>query len=1043
MNQWNVLAACVLSSVATVALGATHNWTGEGGDHLFSTPENWADGLSPDTWAASDNAVLFYSSAETVISNDVEGLVLSYLTVTNKTSASTAATLAGKPLSLTRNSGSSGYTKDPYALKNFCPLSVRLPLAFSVATYQHVWSLAAISFYEPVTFAGTTLFLVGGKPVNFYETVTSATGAFQSFSGDHTYYHKAIDVAGVYSGSDGSACVHLMAASNRIGKVWSSYYARITAEKPYAFSTNTVLTYNSDYPSYGASGDYNRRLEIQGDEIADRVTGTANPKDGLIIYRGQIVATTTSTLTLCGTADAEAWIRLTGSLTVAWDPVGDFRQTFNDYAHTMTGELIVKGGTFASGGTNTFAKASRLRIAEGARFAVTNSDYSAATNPFPNRIPAYLDGTIEVPAGVTVTLGAVRRNGRYIPNGTYQRTGGTAPDAAGVDWIEGDGLVSVLDEAVNYWCGPTSGNWRDGANWTFGIAPTASSSAVIDAAGADFVVTLAEGDELPAKLRLEGVNVKLLAPENTSFLYDGASKTAAWQLKDGAVLRLEGEDVTLTNFVGTFTIESSVAATSKVEIASGRFCFAPKSGTSNPITLKTGGAIDACGGLFKSPGNTKATVALRGGKILASGAGKVDYMGDGKPVNRLTGSGEAIFSGKSSYSWNNTGINEQIYPDAAGGSLYVSFRDYAKMAVSANGLDIGSKDTVTVLEFASETNHTMCGYCVIVGGSGTGYAELRLAAGTLPVGGGRGISVGLGTGSLTSPVDGRLVVLGGTLEDQGSNGGWSDQGRQNGLLIGYAAGATSTQGRLVKGSALVSGGTVKVLYGVTLVGTGHAVGRYVQTGGTLKHDGTTEVFGVGQGGGEGWFVQSNGTVTVAGPAYVGGFWTNILTMAEKTTWSVKDRHDAEGTLVFAGGTATFKKHLVLGADGRGTLVRAGAAGTFKVTGNLVLSNTVENAASGGTLKFVYDETDGVAPLAVSGKLVIRPGARIEVDLGDYATQKSYKAKRYLVQPTGGVEGDFSSVARSVVGARAGEAVIKVDANGVYAHVPRGVLILVR
>ena len=96
MKQWNVLAACVLSSVATVALGATHNWTGEGGDHLFSTPENWADQTSPDTWAAGDNAVLFFSSAETVISNDVEGLVLSHLTVTNKTSASTSATLAGK-----------------------------------------------------------------------------------------------------------------------------------------------------------------------------------------------------------------------------------------------------------------------------------------------------------------------------------------------------------------------------------------------------------------------------------------------------------------------------------------------------------------------------------------------------------------------------------------------------------------------------------------------------------------------------------------------------------------------------------------------------------------------------------------------------------------------------------------------------------------------------------------------------------------------------------------------------------------------------------
>ena len=135
MRQWNVLAACVLSSVATVALGATHNWTGEGGDHLFSTPENWADGLSPDTWAASDNAVLVYSSAETVISNDVEGLVLSHLTVTNKTSASTAATTESETQSADAGAGCMAAAD---ASRNACSLDFIIArISFLVIIYKY------------------------------------------------------------------------------------------------------------------------------------------------------------------------------------------------------------------------------------------------------------------------------------------------------------------------------------------------------------------------------------------------------------------------------------------------------------------------------------------------------------------------------------------------------------------------------------------------------------------------------------------------------------------------------------------------------------------------------------------------------------------------------------------------------------------------------------------------------------------------------------------------------------------------------------------
>ncbi len=85
-------------------------------------------------------------------------------------------------------------------------------------------------------------------------------------------------------------------------------------------------------------------------------------------------------------------------------------------------------------------------------------------------------------------------------------------------------------------------------------------------------------------------------------VYDGTGKTSSCQLKDGAVIRVDGADLMLTNFVGNFVVESSVAATSKIEVASGRFCYAPKKDQNYPLLLKQGGAVDACGGLFQAPG---------------------------------------------------------------------------------------------------------------------------------------------------------------------------------------------------------------------------------------------------------------------------------------------------------------------------------------------------------------------------------------------------------------------------------------------------------
>ena len=899
-------------------------------------------------------------------------------------------------------------------------------------------------FYGGLTLTGANFYFYGGKDIYFYDNpVVGRNTVFQSGGKNMTcYFYAPLKVKKFIFGIHGCSGY---GSFRSVGNEWEQsvvqYYGGAFAWVENAFPTNMVFEWYKDY-DYVADNHY--IYDIYADQLVDRIS-QPEPfvKDGVILGGAHIRArnsTTESTLTLRGTDDAVAHCRLVNKLSLVWDPVGDFTQTLADRDHPTTGKLTVKGGTLASAGTNRFANVTHLTIHDGATFAVVASSLNAAANPFAGNTELNISGTgkVSVPSGVTVTFANTLVDGMLMSVDVYQAMDGTDASAKKVAWVTGAGLVQVLTCNGTSWTKDGTGAWGDPDNWSHGLPSEHPSGIVyLTKEGAPYTAEMAAGDAWPQNMILRGAGSRLCVKGDV--FYDGTGKTTDCQVKDGAVIRVDGADLMLTNFVGTFTVESSVAATSKIEVASGRFCYAPKQ--NYPLFLKKGGAVDACGGLFQAPGNKYLTVDVHGGTILASGDGAVSYAGDGTSASsilQLTGS--AIFSGSSTLSWGGVpGLN--IYPKSAGETLYLTFRDHARQATGADGYVIGTSDNITIVEYASDATHQRFGYRVRVRGGGKGYGELRLSDGVVSAGG-RGLDVGEASGELTTSIDGRLVISGGTFDDEGSNGDWSDQNKQNGFTVGYAANATCTLGRIVNGTATISGGTFNVKKGVTLVGTGYAVGRYVQTGGTLNHNNASQVFGVGQAGGEGWFVQSNGTLTVSGPAYIGGFWTNILTKAEKSPWPTT-LHDAEGTLVFAGGTASFKKGLVLGADGRGTLVREGSAGTFTVTGDLVLSNTVENAASGGTLRFVYAGADGIAPLAISGKLVIRGGAKIEVDLGDYGTQQAHKSKRYLVRAAGGIEGDLDDVDITITGSAARGTTVRADAEGIYARVPKGLTISVK
>ncbi len=1013
-------------------------WIGSPGGK-WSDASNWENGIRPEP-GFKDMLTFDLADGDIDCENDIEGLVITRLVTVNGT-ADRTFTLRGKGLTITEGDRSS-LTSGSFVGSSKVYCSAPLTLTGDDATIDSVNGISY--FYGGLTLTGANFYFYGGKDIYFYDNpVVGRNTVFQSGGKNMTcYFYAPLKVKKFFVGIKNCAGHgSFYCTGNEWEQIVGYYYGTPTARVENAFPTNMVFEWHKDYDYFNVDG---YKYDIYADQIADRISQPEPfAKDGVILGGVQIRALsspTERTLTLRGTDNALAYCKFVNKLSLVWDPVGAFTQTLADRDHPTTGTLTVKGGTLASAGTNRFANVTCLKVYDGATFAVVASSLNAAVNPFVGDTELDIRGTgkVSVPSGVTMTFANTLVRGVLQATGTYQALDGTDASAEKVDWVTGAGLVQVTCNGTS-WTADGTGAWGNPDNWSNGLPSEHPSGVVyLTKEGASYTAEMAATDAWPQHMILRGAGAKLCVKGDV--VYDGTGKTSDCQVKDGAVIRVDGADLMLTNFVGTFVVESSVAATSKIEVASGRFCYAPKKNQNYPLLLKQGGAVDACGGLFQAPGSTYRTVDMQGGAFLASGDGAVTYAGDGKSASYILQTGTAIFSGNSSFSWGGEpGV--YMYPKEAEETLYVSFRDHAQQTSRADGYLIGTSDRITIVEFASDATHAKFGNRVRVRGGGSGYGELRLSNGVVSTGG-RGIDVGDADGTLTTSIDGRLIISGGTFDDDGSNGAWSDQNKQNGFTVGYAANATCTLGRIVKGTVLMSGGTFNVKNGVTLVGTGYAVGRYVQTGGTLNHKNASQVFGVGQAGGEGWFVQSNGTLTVSGPAYIGGFWTNILTKADKSPWPTT-LHDAEGTMVFAGGTASFKKGLVLGADGRGTLVREGSAGTFTVTGDLVLSNTVENAASGGTLRFVYAGADGIAPLAVSGKLVIRGGAKIEVDLGDYGTQPAHKSKRYLVTPTGGIEGDLDDVDITITGSAARGSKVKVDAGGIYASVPSGLIIIVK
>lgn len=1053
--------SCAVVLVSFNAMAATCTWIAEDGD--WSVPENWKEGAKP----GPDDYVVFPSSGSRTINVDIEGGVRIGRIQSDNVGGTGTNTLIGATISL------SGQV----ATIIRAPFEINTPLSLTYSGEQILQSSASVTFSAPITIAATV------SAVHFRNVQNLDDGGPFRFNSTVSGSHATINCqSGIIIGEGANFEVARLRSSLEYTEKSVDIYAAGMALPCYQIGRGTTRIYSANAMPKAVirPGWYLETLRmgsgslyIRHDQTFDRfddndsgkgiVAWDANKSAHYIVQEEREIA-----ITLNGTADGNSPICLYGTTSVIWNPTNDFTQSFSNRTHTMTGTLTVNRGAIKMVGTTSFAKVPTITVADGASFinestvaeslkglkTLTlgeNARFSigeAAATPIAglNRVTLGLGAKLALPEGCVLAAALLTVDGSYPVPGTYTGAAG-APGATQVDWIEGAGTVSVINSNTTSWKAATSGDWNDAANWTAGV-PTADTVVSIAARGADYTVDLTDDAVWPADLTLEKPNATLRAGSGVDLVYDQPSKSSRVVIGNGAKFQVNGGSVAFTNFYGTFTVEGTAAATSSIEVVSGTFLFGAKD-TNSRMNVKPGSEIRPKGGTFVNLYRGVDSMNFTGGRIAASsGSYKVRRIADIGYGIFYYNAGDHVFGGTSAQTSTSTYDFDMIMDPQVGTTASLTFRGQAGLNGSWSRVRLGNAGGgCAILNLESEATHNRFAYLMQIG-SNLGYGEMNMSAGMLPVGN-RGLEIGSSVSKCIGGVKGVFNFSGGTVVyDNTDLPGWSDTGRPLGFSVGYGGMTTATSGQPFVGTFNFSDGTFNNGCGHTLVGLGYAKGTWKQTGGTYKNLYSGANFGrgmIGGFGGEGCLEMSGGTFDFKSDMYVGGAGTDVLVKGDAFAAQGLPvaRHDAKGTFKFSNGTVVFRSNLVLGADGRGTLERDGAEGSFSVEGNLVLSNTVENAASGATLKFVYDDADGVKPIDVAGKLVIRDGAKIEVDLGDYGTGEAYRSKRYLVKPAGGVEGDFASVAVSVTGAREKDAGVRCDASGVYASIPRGAMIVVR
>ena len=1087
----------MVAAAVFAASADTLTWTGVGGNALWSNANNWLSAATaqPAVPQSGDSVVIDIGETAATVNNDIENLSLAKFTALGKNDV--VLTLDGNPIGISgivEESTLKGSKKANVVVwTNSCSLLLNTGISLSGGNGTFYFGGYSTVVHGDIGVASGCALKIRGRPyavsygpengrddlvndnpiVEFHGDI-GGDGADlyldlgANGSSSSAYYYGNVNCSRLYLDYDSKGHYsYFMKPGNQVGAIVFVMFAGRYFETDDALTEDTVIDF-SDTDSWaetraGKSHPSGLRFKSGSHQILNRLAGT----DLSVSYhfKAQYIFASSSskpeaptadscTLDLKGTADAVAYVCLCDAVSVIWDPQGNYTQDFRNRIHPTSGSIWVKGGTVRTSGTNSFQNLSgvlvgsgatleiastnnvafpaciRMVMEENARLRVADADSTAFTAGGTSLTLAS-GAKIEMAAGATMNVGRLFYDGQEVAAGTYT----TAP------WKDGaDGSVVVAGEmganpGTDYIWGGATGDWNVPANWLYGAVPGAADTAILDAFGQSFTASFdGANDTLPKKIQISGGN----------------------------------------NFLATLALanEVTVASTTVTVSPCGRISVpsdATLVNTNGTMSVQEGGEVVVSGsGRLNTGGWSNHFVANNGGgKLLFTDNAvlRADYHNSAK---LLFGKGDTIFSGSSKLSfekYSDKTFSYYVTPNSKGGAgvARLVFSDSSKVEFDSGNGDTFKvayySDTVYgtgVVEFVSNASYAPAvnGYVAWP----TGHGTMLVGAGRVTFSG-RGLWVGCagagqyGKSKLSGGV-GYLTVTGGVLNLTGSTG--VNEGTLRGLRIGDGMGfgiqndgSTNVVAYTPwQGYYLQTGGatTNKCM---TCVGGERAIGSFRQTGGIFRNTGSSFPFMTGIRGGKGEVHFDGGEATIAGDVYAGGVFTNAIPHTVKngvfTEWHLwrfgwyTDVHGGTGLFSVSNGTVELKKNLNLGYDGTGIVERVGSGGSFAVTGNVMMSNTVE-IASASILRFVLD-ADGIKPIQVGGAVTATPGSRIEVDISAYAGKKG----RHSLLTAASIDGSFedAEITSAEGGPKVAGAKVFVGQNEICLTIPTGTVVLFR
>ena len=540
---------------------------------------------------------------------------------------------------------------------------------------------------------------------------------------------------------------------------------------------------------------------------------------------------------------------------------------------------------------------------------------------------------------------------------------------------------------------------------------------------------------------------KVIVGEGGSIKYSATSvldvNTPVLTVNGGAELEISnGGLVDFTDFAGLVKIEGTADSPAKVTIDDGtlRLTASRYSGMSLLGSLQLGdySILEVKGdGVFQTA-EQAGTSSPR--FAIFSGKGGAAYfkdnatlrMGDVFQSSVLLSKGYYEFSGNSVLDFvtgatraGSSGLMIGCRGDA-GDTVEVVLKDHARTA-NNNAYNIPgmvrlanpSVGTWSTLRYDSDQARTLGMICLVGVASKVngwrGGSTFVQTAGYSQVGGNGGLHVAHVADSTTQVCTGIVCVAGGGLTTRANWGGNSEtQNSFTGLIVARGPALARTDGddaNYAFGEFNLSDGAVTNEFGYVAIGTGRAVGSFVQTGGYFyDKPWQSRPLTVGLAGGRGTYVVSNGFTLASCDMYVGG--APVATSHAGVSWrgATSDGLDyaedytvggAEGKLVVAAQDKTARSllqldnanrgnpgHLHVGANGTGS-VEIGEAGS-------VICNGATFHGSSATLKFNVGEAgklgrdstggEALAFLRIKGALVVESGAKLEVDASQFVSE---------------------------------------------------------